>query len=66
MLTFFSKIYKKLQVTGLKGRKGSLILTIYFPDYSTQWILIPCKYEENVLKYFTPDDVLNHPFLEAE
>ena len=35
-------------------KKGSLLLTIYFPDYSTQWILTPCSYEENVIKMFYP------------
>ena len=65
MLTFFSKIYKKTPSDRIK-KKGSLLLTIYFPDYSTQWIFTPCSYKENVLKCFTPDIVLNHPFLETE
>ena len=64
MLTFFQK-YTKIPSDRIKN-KGSLLLTIYFPDYGTQWILIPSKYEENILKCFTPDIVLNHPFLEDE
>jgi len=37
------------------GKKGSLLLTIYFPDYGTQWILTPCRYEEKVIipRYFS-------------
>ena len=36
MLTFFQK-YTKTPSDRIK-KKGSLLLTIYFPDYSTQWI----------------------------
>ena len=64
MLTFFQK-YTKTPSDRIK-KKGSLLLTIYFPDYSTQWILTTYRYEENVLKCFTADNVLNHPFLEDE
>ena len=64
MLTFFQKYTKT--PSDMIEKKGSLLLTIYFHDYSTQWILTPCSYEENVLKCFTPDIVLNHPFLEDE
>ena len=32
-------------------KKGSLLLTIYLPDYGTQWnFLTPCNYKENALK----------------
>ena len=34
---FLSKIYKKTPSDRIE-KKGSLLLTIYFPDYSTQWI----------------------------
>ena len=64
MLTFFQK-YTKTPSDRIK-KKGSLLLTIYFPNYSTQWILTPCSYEKNVLKCFAPHIVLNHPFLEDE
>jgi len=64
MLTFVQK-YIKTPSDRIE-KKGSLLLTIHFPNYSTQWILTPCSYEENVLKCFTPDIVLNHPFLEHE
>ena len=64
MLTFFQKYTKA--PSGRIKKKGSLLLTIYFPDYSTQWILTPCSYEKNVLKCVTPDIILNHPFLEDE
>ena len=63
MLTFFQK-YTKTPNNRIK-KKGSLLLTIYFPNYSIQWIFTtPCRYEENVLKCFSPDIVLNHSFLE--
>jgi len=49
MLNFFSKIYKRIK------KKGPLLLTIYFPDYGTQWIFTtPCRYEENALQCFNP------------
>ena len=47
MLTFFQKYTKTPSDRIMK--KGSLLLTMYFPHYSTQWILTPCKYKENVL-----------------
>jgi len=47
MLTFFQK-YTKTPSDRIE-KKGSLLLTIHFPDYSTQWILTPYKYKENVL-----------------
>ena len=65
ILTFFQK-YTKTPSNRIE-KKGSLLLTIYFPDYSIQWIFtIPCWYEENALQCFTPDIFLNHPFLEDE
>ena len=64
MLTLFQK-YTKTPSDRIE-KKGSLLLTIHFPDYSTQWILTPCSYEKNVLKCFASDIVLNHPFLEDE
>jgi len=47
MLNFFQK-YTKTPSERIK-KKGSLLLTIYFTDYSTQWILTHYRYEENVL-----------------
>jgi len=64
MLAFFQK-YTKTPSDRIE-KKGSLLLTIYFPDYSTRWILTPYSYEKNVLNCFTPNIVLNHPFLEDE
>jgi len=64
MLIFFKK-YTKTPSDRIE-KKGSPLLTIYFLDYSSHWILTPCSYEKNVLKCFTPDIVLNHPFLEDE
>ena len=52
MQTFFQK-YTKTPSDRIE-KKGSLILTIYFPDYSTQWIFTPYSYEENVFKMFYP------------
>ena len=65
MLIFFQKYIQKTPSDRIE-KKGSPLLTIYFLDYSSQWILIPCNYEKNVLKCFAPDIVLNHPFLEDE
>jgi len=64
MLTLFQK-YTETPSDSIE-KKGSLLLTTYFPDYGTQWILTPCSYEKNVLKCFTLDIVLNHPFPEDE
>ena len=41
MLAFFQN-YTKTPSNRIE-KKGSLLLIIYFPDYSTQWILIPCN-----------------------
>jgi len=65
MLKFFSKKYTKTPSNRIE-KKGPLLLTIYFPDYSTQWIFTPCRYEENVVQCFTLDIFLNQPFLEDE
>ena len=65
MLTFFQK-YTKAPSDRIE-KKGSLLLTIYIPDYGTQWIFFNTLqlYRECFLM-FTPDIVLNHPFLEDE
>ena len=48
MLTFFQKYTKTPSDTIEK--KGSLLLTIYFPDYGTQWNFNTLQlYKENVL-----------------
>ena len=52
MLTFFQK-YTKTPSDRIE-KKGSLLLTIYFPDFGTQWILTLCSYEENTFKMFYP------------
>ena len=46
-------------------KKGSLLLTIYFLTMVHSGFLNPANIK-NALKYFTPDIVLNHPFLEDE
>jgi len=66
MLNFFSKIYKKPQVIGLRRKDLYSWPYISLTTVHSEFLQHPAGMKKMFYNILTPDVFLNHPFLEDE